>query len=135
MEGTDHFLVDLRIKPGNKIFVYLDGDHGVTIEVCRELNRYIESQLNRDEEDYDLTVSSAGADAPLTLLRQFPQHIGRTFELNMNDGKSFEGKLLSVKGDAVEIDPLTTKKEPKKEILMLAFDTIKEARVKLSFKK
>lgn len=135
LQGTDHFLVDLAVKPVNKIFVYIDGDHGVTIDACRELNRFLETNLDREEDDFDLTVSSAGADAPLAVLRQYPQHIGRTLEIKLTDNTSLEGKLIAVNEDVLEILPSVSKKEKQKDPVSLPFVKIKEARVKLSFKK
>ena len=34
IEGTDLFVGEIKVKPGNIIYVFLDGDNGVTIEKC-----------------------------------------------------------------------------------------------------
>ena len=60
LEGKDYFLVEVSISPDNKITVEIDHKEGVWIEDCVELSRYIESKLNRDDEDYELEVGSAG---------------------------------------------------------------------------
>ena len=85
LEGTDKFLVNLKVTPDNRI--YVDGDNGVTIDDCIELSRAIESRLDRDEEDFALDVSSAGADQPLKLTRQMVKNIGREVEAMTFDGR------------------------------------------------
>jgi len=58
LSGTDKFLVEVAVHPTNMISVYLDSDSSLTIQDCQEINRAIENKLNRDKEDFDLTVSS-----------------------------------------------------------------------------
>lgn len=135
LEGASVFPVEVLIRSGNRITVYLDGDHGVTIDDCRTLNRFLESKLDREQEDFDLTVSSAGADQPLKVSRQYPQHTGRELKVILDDGTTLQGKLVTASSEAIEIEPSTGKKELKKEHVTLAFGKIREARVVLSFKK
>ena len=61
LAGTDKFLVDLKISSDNRINVAIDGDNGITIDDCIDLSRKIESSLDRDVEDFELNVASAGA--------------------------------------------------------------------------
>ncbi|MBP5643392.1 MAG: hypothetical protein J6X10_04070 [Bacteroidales bacterium] len=70
LEGSDKFLVDLKITTDNRIFVAIDGDNGIVIDDCVELSRAIENSLNRDEEDFELNVASAGLDSPLRMKRK-----------------------------------------------------------------
>ena len=58
LEGKDYFLVEVTVSPDDKIVVEIDHAEGVWIEDCVELSRYIESKLNREEEDYELEVGS-----------------------------------------------------------------------------
>ena len=44
-EEPAYFLVDLRIKPTNNIKVFLDGDSGITIEKCVQVNRKLYKKL------------------------------------------------------------------------------------------
>ena len=67
LEGGPLFLVGMKITPDNRIFIDIDGDNGVTIDDCIALSRTVENSLNRDEEDFELNVSSAGADSPLKM--------------------------------------------------------------------
>ena len=93
LEGSDKFLVNLKITPDNRIYVDIDGDNGVTIDDCIELSRAIESQLDRDAEDFELNVSSAGADQPLKMTRQYRKNIGYEVEVLTADGRKLKGIL------------------------------------------
>ncbi len=76
LEGKDYFLVDVTISPDNKIVVEIDHAEGVWIDDCVDLSRYIESKLDREEEDYELEVGSAGIVQPFKLLRQYQNYSG-----------------------------------------------------------
>jgi ribosome maturation factor RimP len=134
LENKSIFPVEISIRSDNRIFVYVDGDQGVTIDDCKALSRFIESKLNRDQEDYDLTVSTAGADSPLKLQRQYPRHIGRTFEITLNDETQISGKLVSADEEAIVIESTGGKKNIQKENKTISFNQIKEAKIVLSFK-
>jgi ribosome maturation factor RimP len=66
LEGTGLFLVEVKVKPSNKIHIFMDAESGgLAISECVEMSRYIESHFNRDVEDFELEVSSPGMDQPL----------------------------------------------------------------------
>ena len=132
LEGSDKFLVNLKITPDNRIYVDIDGDNGVTIDDCIELSRAIESQLDRDEEDFALDVSSAGADQPLKLKRQYVKNIGRDVEVVYLDGEKAEGELTEAGDEEFVIRTPGTKKQPA-ETLRFAYRDIKTARVAIKF--
>lgn len=140
LEESDKFLVDILVKPGNKIFIFIDGDKGVTIDNCKEISRFVENQLNRDNEDFELNVSSPGTDHPMKLRRQYPKNIGRIIDVTKKNGSILSGKLISVSEDKITIDTsLKTKKKSKKEPLTdpiqdIPFDNIYESKVRISFK-
>ncbi|NCF75542.1 MAG: hypothetical protein GWO87_03600 [Xanthomonadaceae bacterium] len=80
LQNTEKFLVDIKIKSGNKILVFLDSDKSITIKDCADINRYIISKLDKEKEDFELRVSSAGLDKPFKLLRQYKKNIGKEVE-------------------------------------------------------
>lgn len=135
LEGTGKFLVDVLVKPANRIFVFIDGDHGVTIADCAELSRFIESKFDRETEDYELNVSSSGADHPIRLPRQYGKNIGRSLQVWLDDDSTVSGQLEGVDQDGIIIK---TKEDKKKklpaETLSLPFHKIKESKVIISFK-
>jgi ribosome maturation factor RimP len=137
LAGGELFLVDLIIKPGNQISVFIDGDHGVTIEGCRGINHYLNESLDRDTEDFDLTVSSAGADRPLKLPRQFKKNIGKALDVVTKTGEKISGLVLKAdeSGIELEIAPVKkTKKDKEIKIMSLNFSDIKSAKEVITFK-
>lgn len=83
LETTDRFVVEVKVKQGNVITVFIDSDTSVSIDDCAELSRHIESRLDRDVEDFELSVSSAGLDKPLLLPRQFKKYIGKEVSVKL----------------------------------------------------
>ena len=79
LAGKDYFLVEVTISPDDKILVEIDHKEGVWIEDCVELSRYIESKLNREDEDYELEVGI--------------NHIGKEVEVLAKDGRKLSGVL------------------------------------------
>jgi len=103
LSGTDRFLVDLTIKSGNRILVFIDSDTSVLIENCISLSKFIESHLDRDIEDFELNVSSSGLDHPYKLVRQYIKNIGREVAISLNDGKKVEGTLIAADESGIEV--------------------------------
>jgi ribosome maturation factor RimP len=133
----DVFLVEVAVKPGNQISVFIDGDHRVNVDSCRELNHFLNESLDRDKEDFDLTVSSSGADRPFKLPRQYKKNIGNALDVVTKTGEKFSGVLLKVNetGIEMEIPPLKKpKKDPGIKIVSLEFSDIKTAKEVITFK-
>lgn len=93
LEGTDKFLVEVKITTDNRIYVSIDGDNGIVIDDCIELSRQIESHFDRDVEDFELNVASAGLDTPLKLTRQYKKNVGHDLGVTTLSGEKFEGTL------------------------------------------
>ena len=93
LEGKDYFLVDVTVSPDDKIVVEIDHAEGVWIEDCVELSRFIESKLNREEEDYELEVGSAGIGQPFKVLQQYYNHVGSDVEVLTKDDRKLTGVL------------------------------------------
>ena len=132
LEGSDKYLVNMKITPDNRIFVDLDGDNGINIDDCIEVSRAIENSLNRDEEDFELNVSSAGADSPLKMPRQYRRHVGRELSVEPFEGAKVEGVLTEAGDSQFTIKTKGSKKEPSKE-LTFAYEDVKTARVIIRF--
>lgn len=93
LQGKEYFLVDATVDPQNKITVEIDHKEGVWIEDCCELSKYIEERLDREVEDYELEVGSAGLGQPFKVLQQYINSIGYDVEYMTADGKKYEGYL------------------------------------------
>ena len=111
LDDKEYFLVDVEISKDNKIVVEIDHADGVWIEDCVELSRYIEDRLNRDEEDYELEVGSAGLGQPFKVPQQYVNFVGKEVEVLDGDGKKMKGILKSVDGN----DFVVTVREKVKE--------------------
>ena len=116
VEENDAFLVDLEIKPNNVIVAYVDADSGLTMEQIKMINRKMESLLDRDEEDFNLTVSSPDLNRPLKIWRQYKKNEGRFLKVKYDDRED-EGQLIEVAEEYIVLSvPQKKKSEPNKEL-------------------
>ena len=99
LADKEYFLVDVETSPDSRIVVEIDHADGVWIEDCVELSRFIEEHLNRDEEDYELEVGSAGLGQPFKVPQQYVNFIGKEVEVLDKDGTKYKGTLKSVDGN------------------------------------
>lgn len=97
--GTDYFLVDVKVTPANEITVEIDSPEGVDINTCAALTRRIEEVFDRDAEDYELEVGSAGLTAPFKVRGQYLKNIGNEVEVLTRDGRKVKGVLTDVAED------------------------------------
>ena len=104
-----YFLVDVDGTPDNRIVVEIDQAEGVWIDDCVDLSRFIESSLDRDVEDYELEVGSAGIGQPFKVLQQYINHIGQEVEVLPKSGAKIKGILVSADEKGFSIK--TTRKE------------------------
>ena len=133
LEGSDLFFVDLKIGKDNKISVFIDGDNGVTIKNCIDLSRKIEGNLDREVEDFELSVFSAGVGEALKLVRQYIKNIGRNISITTLDDKKVEGELVFA-----DVNKLIVRQTPKrkKDNLVeteIAFTNVKEGKIIIIF--
>ena len=112
LEDKDYFLVDIEISSDDRIVVEIDHADGVWIEDCVQLSRFIEDNLNRDDEDYELEVGSAGLGQPFKVKQQYVNFIGKDVEVLDAEGKKWKGLLKSVDGDEFTV---SVKEKVKKE--------------------
>lgn len=136
------FVVELSISSSNVITVELDKhEGGVSVEDCISVSRNIEHNLDREEQDFELNVSSAGLDRPLRVLPQYRKNIGRTIKVVKQDGAKLEGTLVDVSEERIIVENSRKEKiegKKKKEVIVeqheLPFSNIKETKIVISFK-
>ena len=109
---TDRFLVEVKVKPNSVIEVYVDSDTAVSIEHCIELSRFIEGKLDRDVEDFELSVLSWGLSGALKMDRQLQKYVGKDVEAKTKE----QGKLVRFDAETVEIEPAPKKTSKKKPV-------------------
>lgn len=103
IEGSKLFVVDIKVTTSNKINVLIDGFDGVSISDCVDVSRGIEHNLDREEEDFELEVSSAGLDTPFMVPQQYEKNVGRAVKIYTHDGRKHEGELIHVDAEKIEI--------------------------------
>lgn len=96
LQGKEYFLVEADVDNQNKITVEIDHKEGVWIEDCCDLSKYIEEHLDRDQEDFELEVGSAGIGQPFKVQQQYINAIGYDVELMTSEGKKLEGEMKNV---------------------------------------
>jgi ribosome maturation factor RimP len=130
------YVVELTISSSNVINVELDKiKGGVSVNDCVSVSRNIEHNLDREKQDFELHVSSAGLD------NQYSKNIGRSFKVVMNNGEKYEGELMKLGEASIVIKQISLQKSEEKrrriqveEILELPLTEIKESKIVISFK-
>src|SRR5665647_1154267 len=101
----DQFLVDVTISSGNEIHIMVDSDTGISINQIVEISRYVESKLDREAEDFELSVYSAGLTEPFRLIRQYKKNQDQEIEVLLANGQKLNGLLIGVEDQG--IDPVS----------------------------
>jgi ribosome maturation factor RimP len=133
-----YFLVEIKVKATNNIKVYIDGDNGISIEKCVQLNRQLYKIIENSglffPGSFSLEVSSPGVDKPLKLQRQYLKNTGRNVEVLFNDGSLKSGRLLQVSNDDIILEETVGKgKKAETRQLVIPFSNIKTTTVQIEF--
>ena len=97
-KDKEYFLVDIQVDDDNKVVVEIDHKDGGVIDDCVSLSEFINDNLDRDVEDYELEVGSTGLGQPFKVPQQYEINIGEEVEVLDKDGKKVKGILKSVDG-------------------------------------
>ena len=136
----DQFLVDVTISSGNVIHIMVDSDTAISINQIVEISRYVENNLDRETEDFELSVFSAGLTEPFRLLRQYKKNKGKEIEILLVNGQKLNGLLIEVEDQWIDLEVTTKEKlegSKKKELVAkvqhLEYFEIKEAKKIIKF--
>lgn len=136
LEGTDMFIVNVKIKPTNNIKLYLDADSGLSVgksaEINRKLYKLIEAEEMYPDGDFSLEVSSPGVDEPLLSDRQYKKNIGRTVLITPAEGKDILGLLKEVQEDKLVLEVKVPKKK-ETTVVEVPLADIKKTVVQITF--
>ena len=99
----DYYIVEVAVHPGNRIIVELGARGGISIDACVALSKHIEGQLDREAEDFELEVGSAGLTAPFKVLRQYTDAIGEEVEVLRKGGIKEKGVLSDATAEAITL--------------------------------
>ncbi len=137
IKELEGFLVDVKVNTANVITVFFDRMEGVQVEHCLEISKYVEEHFDREEEDYELTVCSAGLDNPFVVDEQYQKYTGKEVGVLLTNGKRKTGIIISY-DTALLLEVAKKKKGSRKEYIIeqvsIPKDEIKETKLKINFK-
>ena len=141
LRGSSFFVVDIAVDKNNSIVVEVDSYESVPLDYCVELSKYIESKLDRDVEDFDLEVGSAGLTSPFKVLRQYQKYEGSEVEVQVKNGPKHVGVLVNVSDSSfgLEVTKMVKKEGEKKKVaetetLTFTYEQIKYTKYSITFK-
>ena len=98
------YLIDVTISKDNDIEITIESEEGkVELEDCVAISRFFETQFDREQEDYALTVTSAGLDQPFKVLKQYIKTIGKKVEVQLKGGKKMVAVLEAADQDSITL--------------------------------
>ena len=131
--GDDLFLIDVTVSRDNVIVVEIDAyERSVTIDDCVALTRAVEAEFDRDVEDYELEVGSAGLTAPFKVKAQYDKNIGNPVEVLTADGRKLKGDLVAATDDdfTVAIAKMVKPEGAKRKVRVVENETLKYNEIK-----
>ncbi|CAL2075823.1 ribosome assembly cofactor RimP [Tenacibaculum dicentrarchi] len=139
LENESLYLIDLQFLANSKIKVIIDGDSGVPLNECMRISRKIEHNLDREDEDFSLEVTTPDIAHPLTVKRQYKKNINRILKVKTTT-EEFEGTLIQVTDNDItlfwkarEPKPIGKGKHTVEKTMVLLYQDISEAKVKIIF--
>lgn len=139
-EGSDKFIVDVKVLAGSKIEIYIDAPKHILIADCVELSRFVESNLDREKEDFELQVSSPGATESFKVLDQYKKYIETKVTVKTKEGGKHEGIIKEANQDNFVLEE--TRREKKTlgkgnhtviENITIEYNNVKETKSVLPF--
>ena len=138
IKELDGFFVDVKVNTANVITLFFDRTDGVQVEHCLAISKHIEEHFDRDIEDYELTVCSAGLDNPFMVDQQYHKYNSKEVGVLLMNGKRHKGMILSYENDILTLEVAKKKKGSKKENIIeevvIPKIAIKETKLKINFK-
>ena len=135
------FLVEIAVSERNAINVFIDSFDGITIAECIAVSRHVEHSFDRDEEDFELHVSSPGLNQGFKVKEQYIKYTNRKIEVTLEDDRKLEGKLIEVGETDFLLETSSREKvegHKKKQLIvkkhLLKYDEIKSTKAAISFK-
>jgi ribosome maturation factor RimP len=135
------FPVAVSVSLSDTIKVVVDSLIGLTLDDCVKVSRYLEQQLDRDKEDFELEVSSPGLTEPFKVKEQYYKNRGKEIILQTIKGEEIKGLLREAEADYILIEQKTREKtegHKKKQLIIkenkLKYEDIRSAKVIVTFK-
>ena len=135
------FLVEISVNERNVINIFVDSYDGLTIEQCVNISRHVEHSFDREEEDFELQVSSPGLSEKFKVKEQYIKYVGRAINVVTESDTELEGVILAATDEGIILE--TSSRElvdghKKKQLVVkqhhLKYNEIKSAKAVISFK-
>jgi ribosome maturation factor RimP len=137
----EYYIIDVSVNKSNVIEVVIDGDKGVTIQKCVEISRHIEEVLDRETDDFELSVFSAGLGNPFRVYRQYLKNIGEAVEVKLTGKNPVKGIIKNVDENGFDLETKILVKEEGKnkkvevvKLVQFNFNDQPEVRNSITFK-
>lgn len=111
IEGLGYECVGIEYNPhpqNGLLRIYIDKEDGVLVEDCSKVSHQLSGMLDVEDPisgNYQLEVSSPGADRPFFKIAQFEQFVGSTVTVNLfkpvNKQRKITGLIEKVEKDIV----------------------------------
>jgi len=134
IKELDGFFVDLKVNTANAITLFFDRMDGVQVEHCLVISKHIEEHFDREVEDYELTVCSAGLDNPFMVDQQYHKYNGKEVSVLLTNGRRQKGIILSYENDVLTLEVAKKKKQRIIQEVVIPKGEIKETKLKINFK-
>ncbi len=134
------FIVEIKINNANDIYVSIDDFNGLSIQECKRISRFVESQLDREVDDFSLELGSPGLSKPFRVDEQYKKALNTEVEVVLNDGEKFCGVLSKFEDDSVELTEtkkvkVNNKKQDVEEKHIVSKSDIKTTKSIITFSK
>ena len=135
------FIVDISVNERNVINIFIDSFEGLTIDQCIAVSRHVEHSFDREEEDFELQVSSPGLTEKFKVKQQYNKYVSKEVEVKTSAEENLVGVILSASDEAIVLE--TSKREKieghkKKQLVVkqheLKYEEIDSAKAIISFK-
>ncbi|MFB6306272.1 MAG: ribosome assembly cofactor RimP [Flavobacteriales bacterium] len=140
INGTEIFLVDVKINVNNIVYIEVDEEDSISIEQCAELSRILNEKIGEKADEYEINVSSPGLSSPLKVMKQYEKNIGNKLNIKTQEGKKIKGKLEKVNNEQITLTARVKEKKKNSKVknwvqktVHLDINDIKEAKQVLPF--
>jgi len=140
LNPDNHFIVEVIVRPGNKIFIAVDGFKNITLDECIKISREVESRLDREKDDFQLEVSSPGLTEAFKVPEQYKKYENTDVEVLFKSGFKTRGKLLKTSANGFDLeveeeerDEKTRKKKTTVTTQFIEFGELKHTKKYLKF--
>jgi ribosome maturation factor RimP len=141
VDPKNQFLVNIVVRPGNKVIVTVDDIRGIHLDECAEISKKIEQTLDRNKEDFELEVTSPGLTQPFLVMQQYRKNLNKDIEVLLKNGIKKMVRLISVHENGIDVEEekkIKPANNKKKQVIIekqfIEFEDIKNTRIVLPFK-